>query len=105
MGFSGKTTIAIVNADGTLAIGPRRVVPLCLLAHLSPQIEEELARAHADLDCEPAQVEFLTLERARGGLTESQAVTELLRALEHGPLSRRQAARYRSAAPLAKTRA
>jgi N-methylhydantoinase A/oxoprolinase/acetone carboxylase beta subunit len=89
VGLGGDSQVHMA-ADGTLAIGPRRVIPLCLLAQQAPQVEDELRRAHGDLEFEPAQVEFMRLGRPAGRQAESEAVAALLRALEPGPLSRRQ---------------
>lgn len=59
VGLGGDSEIAI-SADGRLVIGPRRVVPLCLLAQESPDVLRELERQMVldDLDGRVAQFAF-----------------------------------------------
>jgi N-methylhydantoinase A/oxoprolinase/acetone carboxylase beta subunit len=89
VGLGGDSYVQIAP-NGGLAIGPRRVVPLCVLAHHYPQVEAELARAQRDPQSDPADAEFLTLVRADRRPAMTGALENLLSALESGPLSRRQ---------------
>lgn len=91
VGLGGDSYVQF-GLDGRMTIGPRRAIPLCMLAQHHPQVEDELARLEQDPQSEPAEAEFLTLVRANGRPWISEAVDRLLRALESGPLSRRQVA-------------
>ena len=59
VGLGGDSEVAI-SADGRLVIGPRRVVPLCLLAQESPDVVRELERQMVldNLDGRVAQFAF-----------------------------------------------
>ncbi|MHB1319505.1 MAG: hydantoinase/oxoprolinase family protein [Anaerolineae bacterium] len=89
VGLGGDSSVQF-GPDGRLTIGPRRVIPLCMLAHHYPRVENELARLDRNPQSEPADTEFLTLVRANGRPAMPDAVGRLLRALENGPLSRQQ---------------
>ena len=59
VGLGGDSEVEI-GSDGHLVIGPRRVVPLCLLAHESPDVLRELERQMVleNLDGRVAQFAF-----------------------------------------------
>ncbi|MDH7485550.1 MAG: hydantoinase/oxoprolinase family protein [Anaerolineae bacterium] len=77
-----------VRADGhgRLRIGPRRVVPLCLLADEYPQVVDELRRQVAIQETSDARAQFLLLGR-RPGNWLSEEDRALLHRLEAGPQS------------------
>lgn len=71
---------------GWLEIGPRRVVPLCLLASQYPQVVNELRRQVAEDRTESLTGQFLVAQRpATHALSESDR--ELLERLAEGPQS------------------
>ncbi len=71
---------------GWLEIGPRRVVPLCLLASQYPQVVNELRRQVAEGRTENLTGQFLVAQRpATHALSESDR--ELLERLAEGPQS------------------
>jgi N-methylhydantoinase A/oxoprolinase/acetone carboxylase beta subunit len=86
-GLGGDSHVRL-DAEGRLLIGPRRAVPLCLLASEHPGVKAELRRQLDDgLGRRPAAVgEFLTLGRpVTAPLTEVDAA--LLAELAGGPLA------------------
>ncbi|MBQ7778130.1 MAG: hydantoinase/oxoprolinase family protein [Oscillibacter sp.] len=77
-----------------LTIGPRRVIPLCVLAEQFPQILPVLERQVRDIPGHSLLLhEFLTLSRLDwSSLVSSDMDQKLCQALAHGPLSLQQAA-------------
>jgi len=86
-GLGGDSHVRL-DTDRALQIGPRRVVPLCLLASQHPEIVAVLRR-HAEAPLEGGSeegIEFLVPGRHPGSqLSEQDA--EVLRRLESGPKS------------------
>lgn len=74
------------DGHGHLRIGPRRVVPLCLLADEHPEVVEELRRQAATQETSDVRAQFLLLGR-RPGNWLSEDDRALLRRLEAGPQS------------------
>jgi N-methylhydantoinase A/oxoprolinase/acetone carboxylase beta subunit len=69
-----------------LTVGPRRVVPLCLLASQFPQVIEELALQLETRDRMGLSGQFVVAHRANG-VPVSQADQEVLDVLAQGPRS------------------
>ncbi|NLT74572.1 MAG: hydantoinase/oxoprolinase family protein [Chloroflexi bacterium] len=90
VGLGGDSLIDL-EADGSLRIGPRRVLPLCALAEQYPGVEGELSRALARADSGAKDVEFLIIGRPHDDLPLPDAVARLLQRLQAGPVSRRKA--------------
>jgi len=86
-GLGGDSHVRF-DREGRLLIGPRRVVPLCLLASEHPEIIEELRRQAASLEdgsVEGAAQFLLPWRRPTDWLSDEDR--ELLRHLETGPQS------------------
>ena len=84
-GLGGDSHVRL-DTEGRLLIGPRRAVPLCLLASEHPTVAAELRRQAADppRGRDLGAAEFITLGRpASGHLAEADDV--LLADLAHGP--------------------
>lgn len=81
------------DSEGMLHLGPRRVVPLSLLAHEHPAALAELERAlAAPADgANDGTTEFFVLAR-RSAAGHNAADNEILQRLAHGPLSLAQLA-------------
>ena len=79
---------SLVQPDGTgrLQIGPRRVVPLCLLATMHPQVLDELRRQIALREQGEEAAQF-ALQWRRPGNRQSDEDGSLLKQLEDGPQS------------------
>jgi N-methylhydantoinase A/oxoprolinase/acetone carboxylase beta subunit len=89
VGLGGDSHVRL--AGGALTVGPRRALPLCLLAQRHPQVADELARLAGQPGATPAELEFLALQRdaplADGEHPPFEA--ELYAALRQGPLTMR----------------
>jgi len=103
-GLGGDSHVRF-GAEGQLLIGPRRAVPLCLLASECPEVVTELRQQAFDLP-QPSgygrdlgETEFMILgQRVNGGL--SQEYETLLADLERGPMALFQKGKQRRAAGL-----
>lgn len=85
VGLGGDSHVRL-DGEGQLAIGPRRVVPLCLLASEHPSVVDELRGQLGARQREGLAGQFvLTQRQANGPLSESEQV--LLRHLAAGPRS------------------
>lgn len=84
-GLGGDSHVR-VDDHGHLHIGPRRVVPLCLLADEHPEVVEELRRQVAAQEMSDVRAQFLLLGR-RPGNWLSEDDRALLHRLEAGPQS------------------
>jgi len=89
-GLGGDSQV-LVNSDhtagcGWLTIGPRRVMPLCLLASQHPQVVGELRRQAIDERGNDSAGQFVLAER-RATHTLSDSERELLAHLAAGPES------------------
>lgn len=76
--------------DGTLLVGPRRAIPLCLAAVEHPALGEDLRRlrlAPRKVSARGAPADFLTLIKPPYGLALSPAEARLVEALADGPRS------------------
>jgi N-methylhydantoinase A/oxoprolinase/acetone carboxylase beta subunit len=110
-GLGGDSHVRL-DAGGRLLIGPRRAVPLCLLASEHPSVTAELGRQAAapqavhrvqakrhSLDA----TEFVTLGRSADGRLP-QADQELLADLAHGPRPLHQISEQKRIGPLLRRR-
>ncbi len=108
VGLGGDSHVRL-DAEGRLLIGPRRAVPLCLLASEHPEIVAELRRQAGDSPRpigssrggrpDEGAAEFVTLGRPTNGpLTEAEAA--LLADLARGPRALLQIGRQRRVGPL-----
>ncbi len=82
--------------QGAVAVGPRRVVPLCVLAAEWPRVRDELNSLLQRRPSEPpapAELEFFTLARDPGGLALDARERALVAALRERPHGRRALAR------------
>ena len=85
VGLGGDSEVRF-DRDGQLVIGPRRVVPLCLLASEHPEIVDELQRQVTRDDRESLAGQFVFQQRkATHALSERDQT--VLRHLESGPQS------------------
>jgi N-methylhydantoinase A/oxoprolinase/acetone carboxylase beta subunit len=86
-GLGGDSEVVLDGAEG-LVVGPRRVVPLSLLAYQYPGTLEVLRRHAAKPTLEPYDGQFVLRQRpldtAQGSLSETQA--EIWEALAQGPV-------------------
>jgi N-methylhydantoinase A/oxoprolinase/acetone carboxylase beta subunit len=86
-GLGGDSEVVLDGEEG-LVVGPRRVVPLSLLAYQYPEMLEILRRQAARPGVEPYDGQFVLRQRpldtAQGSLSETQA--EIWEALAAGPL-------------------
>jgi N-methylhydantoinase A/oxoprolinase/acetone carboxylase beta subunit len=86
-GLGGDSEVVLDGAEG-LVLGPRRVVPLSLLAYQYPETLEVLHRQAAKPAIEPYDGQFVLRQRhldtAQGSLSETQA--EIWEALAQGPV-------------------
>lgn len=89
VGLGGDSQVQFDSA-GRLAIGPRRVTPICLLAQHFPQVEDELADALRSPQSHHTQLVFTRLERPCPEQSIPEPVSRLIQALGTGPLSQRQ---------------
>ena len=99
-GLGGDSHVRL-DAEGQLQIGPRRAVPLCLLASEHPVVAAELRRQAADPPRrrDLGAAEFITLGRpANGRLAEAD--DELLADLARGPQPLLQINAQKRAGPL-----
>ncbi len=85
-GLGGDSHVRF-DADGRLAVGPRRVVPVSLLAHTHPEVGEHL-RSRRGIDLgdgrRPEPVEFALAWRAPAGAL-SEPESALVQRLAGGP--------------------
>lgn len=84
VGLGGDSLVRL-EADGRLAIGPRRVVPLCMLADKHPTVVEELRRQLADEAPPSLAGQFVLTQRRGQGLSEDDRA--LWCQIEAGPQS------------------
>jgi N-methylhydantoinase A/oxoprolinase/acetone carboxylase beta subunit len=84
-GLGGDSHVRF-DANKHLRIGPRRVVPLCLLADQYPAVVGDLRQQAAMEDSAELQGQFVLLRR-RPSSRLSDEDQDLLRALEEGPRS------------------
>jgi len=85
IGLGGDSLVSL-DGDGLPAIGPRRVVPLCLLADQFPQVVDELERQVGVRRWAGLAAQFVLAQpRTAHGLSESDQA--LLQALGAGPQS------------------
>jgi N-methylhydantoinase A/oxoprolinase/acetone carboxylase beta subunit len=86
-GLGGDSEVVLDGAEG-LVVGPRRVVPLSLLAYQYPGTLEVLRRQAAKPGGEPYAGQFVLRQRpldtAQGSLSETQS--EIWEALAQGPV-------------------
>jgi N-methylhydantoinase A/oxoprolinase/acetone carboxylase beta subunit len=101
-GLGGDSHVHL-NGEGELTVGPRRVVPLCLLASQSPQVVNELQRQTGTRQHENLSGQFALIQRrAAGPLSDSerallghltagpQSLTHLISTMRYGSLVIRQ---------------
>lgn len=82
----GGDSLVYLDSGGRLAIGPRRVVPLCTLASQYPQIVDELRWQAGTHLREGLAAQFVLVQRRTAqGLSEADEV--LLRHIGAGPMS------------------
>ena len=85
VGLGGDSQVQL-DGQGRLAIGPRRVVPLCLLASEHPQVVDELRRQMRARQREGLAGQFVMVQRPPSGpLLDSEQT--LLQHLATGPQS------------------
>jgi N-methylhydantoinase A/oxoprolinase/acetone carboxylase beta subunit len=85
VGLGGDSQVSL-NSEGRLIIGPRRVVPLCLLASEHPGMVDELRRQVGTRQRESLAGQFvLTQRRATHALSDRDR--DLMRHLAAGPQS------------------
>jgi N-methylhydantoinase A/oxoprolinase/acetone carboxylase beta subunit len=85
VGLGGDSQVRL-DGQGRLAIGPRRVVPLCLLASEHPQVVDELRRQVRARQREGLAGQFVMVQRPPSGpLSDSEQT--LLHHLATGPQS------------------
>jgi len=82
----GGDSLVQPDGNGRLQIGPRRVVPLCLLAAMHPQVIDELRRQNS-LQEKGEEVAQFALQGRRPGNRHSDEDASLLQKLEGGPQS------------------
>ena len=84
-GLGGDSHVHL-NGEGELTVGPRRVVPLCLLASQSPEVVGELRRQTDTRQRENLSGQFVLIQRrAAGSLSDLEQT--LLGHLTAGPQS------------------
>jgi N-methylhydantoinase A/oxoprolinase/acetone carboxylase beta subunit len=84
-GLGGDSQVRL-DGNGRLRIGPRRVVPLCLLASEHPEVMDELRRQATMQEKAEGAAQFVMLwRRAANWLSDEDRA--LLRRLETGPQS------------------
>ncbi len=88
VGLGGDSRIWL-DDDYTLNVGPRRVVPICMLAVEYPGVVQVLQQQVARGKMKPTDGEFLVLQRATTRPSDEQAPFEqdLYAALRQGPCS------------------
>ena len=84
-GLGGDSHVCF-DRQGRLLIGPRRVVPLCLLASEHPEVLEELRRQAASPEREDVAAQFVVSRRRPINRLSNDDIV-LLRRLEAGPQS------------------
>ena len=89
VGLGGDSEVQL-NPAGRLAIGPRRVTPVCVLAQSCPRVEDELADILRSPQSHHTQAVFTRLERTCTEQHMPEPVSRLIQALATGPLSQRQ---------------
>jgi N-methylhydantoinase A/oxoprolinase/acetone carboxylase beta subunit len=82
----GGDSLVCLDSEGRLAIGPRRVVPLCALASTHPEIVDELRRQVGASQRQPLAGQFVLAQR-RTAYATSEEDALLLRGLTAGPQS------------------
>jgi N-methylhydantoinase A/oxoprolinase/acetone carboxylase beta subunit len=85
VGLGGDSEVRL-DSDGRLTIGPRRVVPLCLLASEYPQVLNELQR-QVTLPNQDGLTGQFVLEQRKAAHAVSEGDQSLLSLLEGGPRS------------------
>jgi len=95
VGLGGDSHVRF-SVDRRLLIGPRRVIPLCYLAHVDPRVEAQVLGLRAgDLvdRSSAAPLDFLTAGRPAVGVELGEGDQEILAALAEGPFGRTALAR------------
>ena len=85
VGLGGDSHVCLTT-DGSWSIGPRRVVPLCLLATEYPQIIEELQRQAGKSRGDSSLAQFV-VPQSRDGRGLSDSARAILDLLVEGPRS------------------
>jgi N-methylhydantoinase A/oxoprolinase/acetone carboxylase beta subunit len=88
-GIGGDSHVRVTR-ERTLEIGPRRVIPLCILAHQHPEVLKDLQRQLMLVDVyDELAGEFMLPMRpiSRNGREMSEEEGDLIAALSHGPRS------------------
>ncbi|NLF00126.1 MAG: hydantoinase/oxoprolinase family protein [Anaerolineales bacterium] len=85
VGLGGDSEVYLDN-EGELTVGPRRVVPLCVLAQQEPQVLAELQR-QMTLDNQDGLTGQFVLKQRNPSHAVAESEGWLLDALEEGPLS------------------
>lgn len=89
VGLGGDSQVQFDTA-GRLAIGPRRVTPVCVLAYHFPHVQDELADILRSPQSDQSHAVFTTLVRPCTEQNQPEPVHRLIQALAAGPLSQRQ---------------
>ena len=100
-GIGGDSRVWL-NADKELGVGPRRVVPVSLLAEQSPSVVDVLKRQVRSCPRKATDGEFLILQRPDSSLTDDRTSFEadLMAALREGPCALDEAYRIMRYPPL-----
>jgi N-methylhydantoinase A/oxoprolinase/acetone carboxylase beta subunit len=88
IGLGGDSQI-VVNEEGKLEIGPKRVIPYSIAAKRDKVILEELKKMK-NKDLRICEREFLVLNRFSESISYSKQERKLLKLLESGPKSLKQ---------------
>ena len=88
VGLGGDSRVWL-DEERNLRVGPRRVVPICLLAAEHPEVIEVLQKQSAARKIDPAYGEFLLFQREDMAHDEDRPsfAEELMRTLRRGPCS------------------
>jgi N-methylhydantoinase A/oxoprolinase/acetone carboxylase beta subunit len=101
-GLGGDSYIRYNRRDGSVQVGPRRVIPISFLAHAHPEVNRELARAPDEggdgVLVQPADFFLFQKDSVISDLHPQERA--ILKALKRGPRSRRALAELAGASGL-----
>ena len=88
VGLGGDSRVWL-DREGTLRVGPRRVMPICLVASQHPQIFDAMEAQRARSKAGPADGQFLLFQRERSVAVGNRPSfePELMASLREGPCS------------------
>ncbi|MGI6367512.1 MAG: hydantoinase/oxoprolinase family protein [Anaerolineae bacterium] len=89
VGLGGDSEVRMED-DRRLVIGPRRILPVCLMAERFPQIVSALEELLLDPQAAPEEATLYALQQRPRGLSVAEPLQQLLERLAKGPLTRRQ---------------